>query len=492
MTRRFFIGGGSAFGAFGAFGGARLVAAGGYGAEHVPNLRFGVLSDIHLVCKGKGDFSLRPDHDTRPFEQALVWFRSQDVDAVMLTGDIADQASGCELLAAADAWNRVFPEDRAPDGRRVEKLFVYGNHDELGGHYWNCAQIIWPDEKMRAEQVIESDMGGWWKKAFHEDYSRIYRKDIRGYTFIGQHWQFQDGGPKCRFELTEPFMAKAGPTLDPELPFFYFQHAHLKDTCYGSWAWGHDTGISTKVLSTYPNAVTFSGHSHYSLADERSIWQGAFTSLGTSSTSFIVTPRDSRLPGGYLNDKRILEEGWDIDPKLQVPPNDSPQGMLVSVYDDCITFRRRDFALGVDLGEEWAQPLAASEPKPFAFAEHARRFVAPEFAADAKLPVRKVRAKKGEKAGVRLDIPAATAVRGARPIEYAISIASEDGAPFSGFAVANGFCVPVERKADFDAATVCVIARDRLPKGEELRFEVTPLDCFGHRGKPLVSRCLKI
>ena len=37
-----------------------------------------------------------------------------------------------ELEAVAEAWYRVFPNDRAPDGRTVEKVFVYGNHDWQG------------------------------------------------------------------------------------------------------------------------------------------------------------------------------------------------------------------------------------------------------------------------------------------------------------------------------------------------------------------------
>ena len=41
----------------------------------------------------------------------------------------------------------------------------------------------------------------------------------------------------------------------------------------------------TDTLSAYPNAVAFSGHSHWTLNDERSIWQGAFTAVSVPSLS---------------------------------------------------------------------------------------------------------------------------------------------------------------------------------------------------------------
>ena len=43
------------------------------------------------------------------------------------------------------------------------------------------------------------------------------------------------------------WIAGNGKRLDPSRPFFYVQHPHLKDTCYGPWAWGHDKGAATKA-----------------------------------------------------------------------------------------------------------------------------------------------------------------------------------------------------------------------------------------------------
>ena len=81
--------------------------------------RLGVLSDIHL------------DEPERAgcFRKALLHFRDAGVDGVVIVGDIANLGRLSELDLCAHIWFDVFPDDKAPDGRHVERLFVYGNHD---------------------------------------------------------------------------------------------------------------------------------------------------------------------------------------------------------------------------------------------------------------------------------------------------------------------------------------------------------------------------
>ena len=88
-------------------------------------LRLGVLSDIHLRRAG----------DEAPFRRALEYFRSRQVDGVIVAGDIANDGAVSQLVLAAETWYSVFPDDRLPDGRRVERLFILGNHcvmNEIG------------------------------------------------------------------------------------------------------------------------------------------------------------------------------------------------------------------------------------------------------------------------------------------------------------------------------------------------------------------------
>ena len=115
---------------------------------------------------------------------------------------------------------------------------------------------------------------------------------------------------------------------------FRILHQHIKDTVYGSQEWGtKDSAKINEVLKEYPQVITFSGHSHYPLDDPRSIHQKDFTSVGTSSVSYM------EVEGGKVQGT--------------IPPGASTlsQGLLVEVDDKEVTINRRDFHTNSWTGE---------------------------------------------------------------------------------------------------------------------------------------------
>lgn len=498
ITRRFFLGGAASLGAF---AGCRFFNSHDFRSGGTPNIRFGVVSDIHILDE-KGDKGYQGD--TATFIRTLEWFRDQGVDAVLIAGDIADKGLVEELQAVADAWFSVFPNDLAPDGRKVERVFVYGNHDWEGFQYGGYGAKRYPDKAELAKHLLRTDYGKWWERIFHEEYKPIYHKLVKGYSFIGQHWDGQGWGNACRFERVEPFMAGLGKALDPERPFFYLQHPHPKDTCYGSWAWGHDTGIVTKTLSAFPNAVAFSGHSHYSLTDERSVWQGAFTSVGTSSLRYTGMAYDARPPAGYENTSTEGPEAWKhnaVKMLASMEPTDCRQGMLWSVYDDCVVVKRHEFLSGLDVGENWVMPLPTAESRPFAFAARAKNFRAPEFVSGGQLTMQRIKAKNRggksrdgkevisavEKDAYKVLAPALVADKTARGYDLEFVAETKAGQKKVKFVMAEGFNhAPNHPKAKL--RTACIFAADELPEAP-VKFTVTPMNCFGQRGTPLTCGC---
>ena len=503
ISRRFFIGGAVSFGAF---AGCRFFESHDFRAGGSPNLKFGVVSDIHIMRVG-ADEKMTEWGNNQVFRHTLEWFRDQGVDAVMIAGDMADNGMDDHLMAVAEAWYAVFPNDRYPDGRPVEKVFVYGNHDYHGYLYGDYAAKHYPDPAECRKHVLRANLKGWWEKIFNEEYSRFYVKDIKGYRFLGAHWDDGKGMETCYGGATfgaelSAYLAAHGRDVDPSLPFFYVQHPHPKDTCYGPWAWGHDGGRVTECLSAFPNAIAFSGHSHYSLTDERSIWQGAFTSVGTGSLRYTGLPYNERYPVGYENTTTEGKDAWRHNAvKLmgKISDGDCRQGMLWSVYDDCIVVKRRQFVPDLDLADDWVLPLPAVEPKPFAFAARAKRFAAPLFAVDAKLEVKHVKAKMrggkspdgktvipaAEKDALQVIVPAAVVDRNARLYELEITAEARNGVRKTKVLMAEGFNHGPEHPRT-GAFSFCNFALDELPKGE-VRFIVTPMNCFHRRGTPLVS-----
>ncbi len=463
ITRRWFCGG---LASFGAAAGTRLFAAQGAAAQPGARLKIGVLSDVHLKNPG----------DEVTFLKALEYFRDSGADGVLIAGDIADTGRAFELKLCADSWYKIFPGGKAPDGRPVEQLFVYGNHDIDGWNWKGNAKRYKDDPELKKTDAIgfENNRARVWEELFHEKYEPIWLKRVKGFAFIGAHW----GNIRI-----EEFMKEHGKEIDPSLPFFYTQHAHPRDTCFGSWAWGRDDGRSTRALSPFPNAVAFSGHSHYTLTDERTVWQGAFTSVNTASLKYASADYSLRenMPGnghGYRGEKRR-----HLMPNI--PTSNGRQGMLMSVFDDHIALERREFVTGQSLGDDWVLPLPCAESKPFAYAAHAKRRTAPEFAEGA---APKVEARRDEKNGELLEIkfPAAQTRGKCRVFEYEITaVLTEDDVDLVQLqrrVMANDFHLP-ETKDGVPGS--CVIAAADLPRKGRYRFDVRPLECFGLKGRAI-------
>lgn len=504
ISRRSFLIGGSA--AFGAFCGNRFaLAAPSFKAAETPRLRFGVVSDIHILRVGAGE-KMAAFGNNLTFRHTLEWFRSQGVDAVVIAGDMADKGMDVNLMAVAEAWYSVFPDDKYPDGRPVAKVFVTGNHDWDGFKYGGAAERLYPDKVERDRHILRRDMAAWWEKAFHEPYAPIYSKTVKGYVFIGSHWDTgtPDDSSKNKvyaFGRIKDFLSENGKGIDPSLPFFYVQHPHPKDTCYGPCAWGHDRGIVTKTLSAYPNAIAFSGHSHYSLTDERSVWQGAFTSVGTSSLRYTGVPARERVPECFENSNAVCKDAWRIDAMKGLKnfaTGDCRQGMLWSMYDDCMTVRRREFLSDLDIGEDWVMPLPVAEPKPFAFAARAKALRAPEFPVGSEIALSVVMAKNRggkskdgkesipseKKPSFKLVVPAV--VKDNRARVFAVEFVAEaNGVKKTKLVLPEGFNHALAH-AKASAPMKCYFRREDFGKGD-VRFTVTPLNCFGARGRSLVK-----
>lgn len=488
MNRREFAKGAAGLLGWGMFagglGGCSLLS-GGAG----PRLTLGIVSDIHirLVRKnGKDSFE-----GEERFRRALEWFRDRGVDGVTVSGDLADHGLVEELESVGRIWRSVFPGDRAPDGRHVERLFVYGNHDWEGFKYGNAAKQIFG--KDLAAHTIRADLAAAWKKAFGEDYAPVWRKEVRGYTFVGAHWTAD--WCKAHDETGVPqapgWFRENGDTIDPSRPFFYLQHPPPKDTCHGPWLWGHDDGRITAALSRYPNAIALTGHSHATLSSERAIWQGSFTAIDAGSLSYTGMSYGDVDPFTRENDDYEGKPSSANPAKVmrRMPTNDGHQGMLAKVYDDRIVFERLDFESGDRLGADWVVPLPAKDPMPFAFAPRASASVAPEFPAGAALAARMTTGKNRgggsvkseERRVLEVTIPAANRAGSGRVFDYAVEISGKDGGTDRKFVFASGFHRSAGTK-EANSPTVLQVDAGLLQAKGALLIKAIPRNSFGIAG----------
>ena len=266
----------------------------------------------------------------------------------------------------------------------------------------------------------------------------------------------------------------------------------MRGTCYGDWAGGHDDGSATRALEKFPNAIAFSGHSHYALTDERTVWQGAFTSIGTGSLRYVGQPRHE-FPEGFENTPssgtmRAAETDAEKMMGLFWGNYSVRHGMIASVYDDRLVLERRDFLSDKTLGDDWVVPFPATAGGDASFAKRRARHPAPQFAAGAAVKVSDGNAKN--RAGkslpsVTVTFPPANAGKG-RAYYYEVAAVDEEGAErIAKRVLSEGWCDPVGGSRYVQNVS-CVFAKDELPKIVR-SFRVRPAGFFGAKGRAIES-----
>ena len=460
LSRRGFI---AAALASGAAGGCRSLGI--FGPE--PNLTFGVISDLHVTTP----------ESTATFRRALAYFRDRGVDAVVVTGDLSDWGLKSGLKYVADTWYDVFPDDRAPDGRKVEKIFCTGNHDYDGYWYGDMTLDMHVQGYSEEESLVKLGMKKCWEEAFHEPFEQVRRRTVKGYDFISSEWK--DG--KDGFKEGEAWFAANGKTLDPKKPFFVLTHYPFRNTTSCS---GGGDAYSGDLFKKYPNAVTFTGHCHWTLNDERSIWQGEYTAIAVPSMSY------TSIPGGYENgsDSRRGNPKASMAKLPARPEFREAQGYLVSVFDDHMEVERRDFTEGVEAAPAWIVPLGAAAESRYAFANTKKRTPVPEFPGGAKVDanVCNTEDRDGHWAiMMRLEFPSAHA-RNGRVYDYEVRVEMEDGT----VAVVKRFLAPAFYRLERDEPSRqnFLFNAMALPETGKYRFRVYPRNCFGVCGKPIESK----
>ncbi|MBR4172081.1 MAG: metallophosphoesterase [Kiritimatiellae bacterium] len=444
-----------------------------------PPLRLGVVSDIHIRNNGKtaNDYT---GGTTGTFRAALEYFRDRHVDAVVIAGDMADTGQVSELERVGEVWRDVFPDCKGADGARVEPVFVYGNHDRLAWRWGLRGDAAKNPEKLRAakEKGIGPREAEAWKRAFGWEWKPVYSVKIKGFTFLCAHWGYEKDIPA--------YATAHAAELDihASKPFFCVQHPHPKGTLFSYWGKGaEDGGELTEFLKDYPNAVSFSGHSHMGLTDDRSVWQGAFTAVNTCTLLQISTPYGGEWQ--CVNSRRSSnEKAYHMD----ATSRKGRQGMVMDVWPDRLEIERREFVLGEAAGPVRIVPIPANPTNPaYGYAAQSARTSAPGFPKGAMVSVVRRKGKntkKVEEDQIHVSFPSACANgEKGRVLLYEIE-ALVDGTPVGKWRLAQELHFqPLNR---IPTSSELVIGADEIPSYKTVTFRVTPVGFF-HRGTPICS-----
>jgi hypothetical protein len=355
-------------------------------------------------------------------------------------GDVADYHYPTGYQAYRETVEEVFADVAAE--KRPEELFVYAAHDYFN---YKCKKkrSLWGRDATPAFADMQRLIG-----AKNGPYAQ---GSVKGFPYVVFPQSMTEGLDMKRCEK----MVADAVAANPGKPVFVFAHIPPQGTTRS----GSGSSEKRKMLNKYPQVVNFSGHTHGTLAHERAIWQGEFTSLNVGCLQ--------TWGGGHVGNN--------------VPRMPNFGVVIAEVYSSRIVFRRLDVRDGVEHNEAWMIPWPFDPASaPYRIAGRKEKSAAPSFAAGAKLKV----APLGDDGSVSLTIPVAGGKM--RPYTYQVLLErlDKDGKwksrgrkDFFG----DAWQRPQERPEKYDVE----VTGAYFDPGRKYRFRVFPLNCWGKSGDAL-------
>ena len=280
---------------------------------------------------------------------------------------------------------------------------------------------------------------------------------VKGFPYVVLP-QVMTGG--VDFDKCEKMIADAV-AANPGKPVFVFAHEPpFKTTRCG-------TGFPKKreMFNKYPQIVNISGHTHGTLAEERAIWQGEFTSVNAGCLQKWGSGRSGAV--GYSS-----------------PAMQNYGVLIVDVFASRIVFRRFDVRDGAEYRAEnpWMIPWPFN-PATAPYNRKNRKDIndVSHFAAGAELVVTD---SKKESGGVLLTIPNTSGET--RPFVYRVRMERLDDNGKWLVHTRRDFIGDVwqrvdERPLNYEQE----FPRSYFEPGRKYRFCVAPVNFWGKEGKPL-------
>ncbi len=254
--------------------------------------KIGVVSDTHVGY---------PDMD-KSYERALTILErmSGGLDAIINAGDMTQDGLANQAKLYVDTTKKVIDLETTPI------ISCYGNHDT----YWSGCM---------STQEFMTALGNDYFK-FDENLSESAEGNrhiiVNGYHFLTVQTQTYMPGNNVFSDATKMWLDNTINTIvtaNPNAPVFVVGHSPVLNTIYGSYesdptgVWGANEQLG-HIFEKYPQVMYLSGHTHYSVNDERAVMQDKFTSILVGSTGDIEL-ESGRIEGTALGNRRTYSSG---------------------------------------------------------------------------------------------------------------------------------------------------------------------------------------
>ena len=275
------------------------------------SIKIGIISDFQLNINSNNTYEKYYGNNVY---KALKIFKNKKIDLLLIVGDITTDGESINYLYFKKIFYSVYYNIQQPI-----VISLMGNHD-----YKDMNHTKLENQKIFYDYMNSYPYSHFIINKFNfifwsNDKDSLTDSSIEDYIWI-----------KSTLEKARKNIYRKGD------PIFVLSHFPPMGTVYGSENISESKGIFN-ILKDYPEVICISGHSHYSLRNIKSIWQGEFTVINTQSLSFIDIDKF------YVNAKDIKKDSVK---------NDS-MGLIAFLTEDKVIFDRIEFSTEEFMEESW-------------------------------------------------------------------------------------------------------------------------------------------
>ncbi|WP_327711387.1 chitobiase/beta-hexosaminidase C-terminal domain-containing protein [Streptomyces sp. NBC_00464] len=287
-----------------------------------PLARFVVMSDVHV-----GDH----EHNDKKYESFFDTIGSvfPHPDAILSNGDMINDngdGKGPDHRIVSDIF-RANLERKGMTGTQV--LMSNGNHDDS----------------------LAAIRAGYPKAWFPDSGGGYYESDVKGVHLLTVNTETYNNDTAQRTWLKSRLAALTAGPANANKPVLVQGHRPTTGTTMDGQQASNPK--LAEDLSAFPQAILFSGHSHLNINDDRSMYQGDFTSVNDGSMSYVEVDHGYRM---------VTENG--LADRFESP---TAQALFVEVYQDRteidrinMAADRHDIYTGGQWSASWQPPYASA------------------------------------------------------------------------------------------------------------------------------------
>lgn len=333
-------------------------------------LRVGIISDTQLP-PNKGLEEENGGKYKEHLKRALELLKTQNIDVLLHVGDVGDMCSRYSYKTYQEVFESVFSDENA----RPYELYIMGNHDTWFNTDWDTT----PAKHKLFQQVMNTNPNR--------------HVVINGFHFIcasPDGTGNNEGYSQTMRDWIKQELAVAKEQTPEGYPIFLITHHNIPDTAYGSSDWGAE--YIRQAVDGYDQVVSISGHSHYSILDERSIDQNRITAFTTQSLAYIDMERNMyNAFSGFSYDsesKKVVFNPSSCYSSSPAMNEDNPMCLIMDVTSKDTTIQRWNVLAGKEekADQRWTLTYPMTQGNfTYRYADRAAAAGVPEFPQNAVL-----------------------------------------------------------------------------------------------------------